>query len=118
MSEPQVKSIYDQMCALVRNDFQLRKLTIDATIDIVTRLIKIAESIIGLKGAQKKELVMNVLQLIFQTFGGDLAVAEFVYHTATFVIDQFVAIYNAGDAWMRSPSRWQRLKAKCRCCCC
>jgi hypothetical protein len=80
-------------------------LTVPQCIELMTLLIKIAEEYEDLTGAQKKKLVLGVLQLTYETFGGDNTVSEFVMVFASFMIDQIITVYNAGSEWMKSPQR-------------
>ncbi len=91
------------------------KLTVEDTLTALEKLIKCVEKYTDLKGVEKKEMVLDLLTLLFQTLGGDEKVAILVYNTSSYLIDTIIAIYNQGSRWMKSPGRWERFKARVSC---
>jgi hypothetical protein len=99
-----VKDIFQDVYKTLRlqNDLTL---TVAQCIALMERVMKIVEEHDDLTGAQKKQVVLGVLELAYETFGGDSAVTEFVMAIASFMIDELIAVYNAGKTWMKSPNR-------------
>lgn len=108
MSESLKREIYDQAYKTLRLGADL-ELTIKDCVEVLSKPIKMAETHPELTGSQKKQLVLDVLALIYETFGGD--VRDFVFNSASFVIDQIIDVYNAGEKWMESTK-----KRKWMCC--